>query len=230
MTDPGIDVSNATSGLSDATSGVTVPAPNSSVGRGRGSAFLSAILPGLPQLLRSQSEAGGLSLIVWIGLLAVLVGRWARFAAGWGGPLDHQIASLTVVAGLFGAWGWSMFEVSRPVEIRRDGTGQWRLAAQAFKKNRIAVVGGMVVVCIYLIALVTPLIAPHDPAIQASLETSRLLAPGGVFPLGTDHLSRDVFSRMMYGARISLSIGFVAVGISITIGTLLGAVSGYLGG
>ena len=196
----------------------------------RGGVSLSAILPGLPQLLRGQWGAGGLSLIVWIGLLAVLVGRWARFAAGWGGPLDHQIASLTVVAGLFGAWGWSMFEVSRPVEIRRDSTGQWRLAGQAFKKNRIAVVGGMVVVCIYLIALVTPLIAPHDPAVQASLETSRLLAPGGAFPLGTDHLSRDVFSRMMYGARISLSIGFVAVGISISIGTLMGAVSGYLGG
>jgi peptide/nickel transport system permease protein len=60
--------------------------------------------------------------------------------------------------------------------------------------------------------------------------TSRLIGPGGEFPLGTDHLARDVFSRMMYGARISLSIGFVAVGISISIGTLLGAVSGYLGG
>ena len=113
---------------------------------------------------------------------------------------------------------------------KRDGIGQWRLATRAFKKNRIAVLGGMAVVCVYLIALVTPLIAPHDPAVQASLLTSRLLEPGGAFPLGTDHLARDVFSRMMYGARISLSIGFVAVGISITIGTLLGAVSGYLGG
>jgi peptide/nickel transport system permease protein len=66
--------------------------------------------------------------------------------------------------------------------------------------------------------------------VQGSLVTARLVAPGGEFLLGTDHLSRDVFSRMMYGARISLSIGFVAVGISVTIGTLLGAMAGYLGG
>jgi peptide/nickel transport system permease protein len=123
-----------------------------------------------------------------------------------------------------------MFDVSRPVESERNGMGQWSLAAQAFRKNRIAVVGVMIVVAIYLIALVTPLIAPHDPATQGSLIASRLVRPGGDFPLGTDHLARDVFSRIMYGARISLSIGFVAVGISITIGTLLGAVSGYLGG
>ena len=191
---------------------------------------LSWVLPGLPQLLKGRWGVGGLSLIVWIGLVTVLLTQWARFVAGWGGPLDHQLASLTVVVGLFGAWGWSMVDVRREVDVRRDGTGQWSLAAQAFKKNRIAVVGGIIVVCVYLIALVTPLIAPHDPATQASLVESRLVPPGGGFPLGTDHLSRDVLSRMMYGARISLSIGFVAVGISITIGTLLGAVSGYLGG
>ena len=146
---------------------------------------LSAVLPGMPQMLKGRWGVGGLSLIVWLGLLSVLLTRWARFAAGWGGPLDHQIASLTVVAGLVGAWGWSMLDVSRTVKIGRDGTSQWTLAAEAFRKNRIAVIGGMVVVCAYLIALVTPLIAPHDPATQASLETSRLLAPGGVFTLGT---------------------------------------------
>ncbi len=191
---------------------------------------LSAVLPGFPQVLKGRWGAGGMTLTVWIGLLGVLLTRWARFAAGWGGPLDHQIASLTVVAGLLGAWTWSIYDVSRPAEMERSGIGQWSLATQAFKKNRVAVIGAMVVVWVYLIALVTPLIAPHDPATQASLLTARLLAPGGEFPLGTDHLARDVFSRIMYGARISLSIGFVAVGISITIGTLLGAVSGYLGG
>ena len=210
--------------------GLTRPGPKSSLGRGRRGVSLSAVLPGFPQVLKGQWDTGGMSLTVWLGLLAVLLTRWSRFAAGWGGPLDHRIASLTVVAGLLGAWGWSMFDVSRPVEKGRSGTGQWSLAAQAFRKNRIAVIGVWVVVWVYVIALVTPLIAPHDPATQASLLTTRLVAPGGEFPLGTDHLARDVFSRIMYGARISLSIGFVAVGISVTIGTLLGAVSGYLGG
>jgi peptide/nickel transport system permease protein len=215
---------------SDAGVRLTRPGPNSSPGRRRPGVSLSAVLPGFPQVLKGRWGTGGLSLTVWLGLLAVLLTRWSRFAAGWGGPLDHRIASLTVVAGLLGAWGWSMFDVSRPAEERRRGTGQWGLAAQAFRKNRIAVIGVWVVAWVYLIALVTPLISPHDPATQASLLTARLVAPGGEFPLGTDHLARDVFSRIMYGARISLSIGFVAVGISVTIGTLLGAVSGYLGG
>jgi len=196
---------------------------------GRGGVALSAVLPGLPQLMVGRWGVGGTSLIVWFGLLSVLLTRWARFAAGWGGPLDHKIASLTVVAGLLGAWGWSWFDMSRPAESRSIGVGQWSLAVRAFRKNRIAVVGLMVIVGDYLIALVTPLIAPRDPATLAPL-SSRLLAPGGEFPLGTDHLARDVLSRILYGARISLSIGFVAVGISVTIGTVLGAVSGYLGG
>ena len=82
---------------------------------------LSAVLPGLPQVLKGRWGVGGMSLTVWIGLLGVLLTRWARFAAGWGGPLDHQIASLTVVAGLLAAWGWSMFDVSRPDEMNRSG-------------------------------------------------------------------------------------------------------------
>ena len=199
------------------------------LGPGRRGLALSAVLPGLPQLAVGRWGVGGLGLTVWIAFLAVLLTRWARFAAGWGGPLDHQIASLTVVAGLLGTWGWSMFDVSRPVELDRSGVSQWRLAVQAFKKNRIAVIGAMVGGGVYLIALVTPVIAPYDPAMQGPLP-GRLAAPSSEFLLGTDHVARDVFSRLMYGARVSLSIGFVAVGISVTIGTLLGAVAGYLGG
>jgi len=191
---------------------------------------LSAVLPGLPQLVAGRWGSGGLGLTVWISLLGVLLTQWARFAAGWGGPLDHRVASLTVVAGLLGVWGWSMFDVSRPADVKHGGRGQWSLASHAFKKNRIAVISVWVVVWVYLIALVTPLIAPYDLDTQISLLTARLVGPSSEFLLGTDDLSRDVLSRIMYGARISLSIGFVAVGISVTIGTLLGAVSGYLGG
>ncbi len=192
--------------------------------------ILSALLPGFPQLAAGRWGGGGLSLTVWLAFVGLLLTRWARFAAGWGGPLDHKIASLTVVAGLIGAWGWSLYDVSNPGGVKQSGVSQWSLAARAFRKNRIAVAGVLVVVWVYLIALVTPLIAPHDPAAQASLLTARMVGPGGEFVLGTDDLARDVLSRILYGARISLSIGFVAVGISVTIGTLVGAVSGYLGG
>jgi peptide/nickel transport system permease protein len=81
-----------------------------------------------------------------------------------------------------------------------------------------------------MIALLTPFLAPFDPALQGSLIGERLLSPSAAHPLGTDQFARDVLSRLLYGARVSLSIGFVAVGISITIGTVLGAIAGFLGG
>ena len=162
--------------------------------------------------------------------MGVLAMRWSRFETAWGGPGDHKLAAATVVAGLALTWAWSLRDVKRLVSLRKAGISQWHLAVRAFEQNRIAVAGLITIVSFYLIALITPLISPHDPTVQNSLTMQRILAPGGEFPLGTDGLASDVFSRILYGARISLSIGFVAVGISLTIGTLLGAVSGFLGG
>ena len=88
MTDPGFQVP-------DVGVGQTGAGPDASLGTGRGRLALSAVLPGLPQLLAGRWGVGGLGLTVWIAFLAVLLTRWDRFAAGWGGPLDHQVASLT---------------------------------------------------------------------------------------------------------------------------------------
>ena len=79
-----------------------------------------------------------------------------------------------------------------------------------------------------LCAAAAPLVAPYEPA-QQDL-THRLMPPSAAHLLGTDDLGRDVFSRLIYGIRISLTVGFVAVGIATIIGTLLGIASGYFGG
>lgn len=78
------------------------------------------------------------------------------------------------------------------------------------------------------LALLAPLITAYGPDSQHLAQ--RLEAPGGSFLLGTDDLGRDTFSRLVHGIRISLTVGFVAVGISVLIGTLLGLLSGYYGG
>jgi ABC-type dipeptide/oligopeptide/nickel transport system permease subunit len=79
-----------------------------------------------------------------------------------------------------------------------------------------------------LLAVLAPAIAPWDPNRP---DVKKILdAPSGVHPLGTDQLGRDVLSRMLYGARVSLAVGFVSVGIASLIGTMLGAVAGYHGG
>jgi len=97
-----------------------------------------------------------------------------------------------------------------------------------FKKNRLGVGGLVIIVIVFLIAISVPFLSPYDPGkTDVSL---KLKPPSFQHYLGTDQLGRDVFSRMLYGSRISLSVGFVAVGISILIGILVGAMAGYKGG
>ena len=97
-----------------------------------------------------------------------------------------------------------------------------------FFRNKLALFGMTLVTLLALCALLAPILSPYDPsAIDLS---HRLVAPSRHHPMGTDQLGRDVFSRMLYGARISLLVGFIAVGISLLIGVLLGSVAGYFGG
>ena len=96
------------------------------------------------------------------------------------------------------------------------------------KRNRLALVGGVVVVALFLISLLAPLISPYDPN---AINAWKVLSPPSLQNwFGTDELGRDVFSRILLGARISLKVGFVAVGIAVTIGTVVGLLSGYYSG
>jgi peptide/nickel transport system permease protein len=198
--------------------------------RVKGGRRLAAALPGAPQLAAGRWGAGGTALLVWLGCLWVLVTRFERVAAAPGGAWDEQLALATLVVALASAWAWSWRDAGRRDGPRRVGVSQWDLAVRAFSKNRTAVVGLMAIVALYLVALLTPLIAPHDPGLQGNLLTERYVGLSEAHPLGTDQFARDVLSRLLYGARISLLIGFVSVGISVTIGTLLGAVAGFMGG
>ncbi len=96
-----------------------------------------------------------------------------------------------------------------------------------FRKNRLAVAGGVIVLFLFAVSLLAPWLAPYDP--NAIDLKNVLQPPTGGHPFGTDPLGRDVFSRMIWGAGISLKVGFVATGIAILIGTILGALAGYYG-
>jgi peptide/nickel transport system permease protein len=97
-----------------------------------------------------------------------------------------------------------------------------------FKKNQSALAGGLIVLSVLITAVLAPVLSPYDPAY---IDVDKILVgPTYSHPLGTDELGRDVLSRMIWGSRISLMVGFVAVGILIGIGTLIGAVAGYYGG
>ena len=81
-----------------------------------------------------------------------------------------------------------------------------------------------------LAALLAPLLSPYDPAAQLDIVRLRSLAPSLAHPFGTDPYSRDVLARVLFGARVSLSIAFAAVALSVSFGVLVGVVAGYLGG
>lgn len=97
-----------------------------------------------------------------------------------------------------------------------------------FARNKLSLLGAFAVLFLLLVALLAPIISPYSPT---AIDVHNILSPptkDHVF--GTDEIGRDVFSRMIWGSRISLQVGFVAVGISILVGIIIGALAGYYGG
>jgi peptide/nickel transport system permease protein len=96
------------------------------------------------------------------------------------------------------------------------------------QRNRLAMAGAIVVMALLLVSLLAPWIAPHNPT---EINAWQILSPpSGSHWFGTDELGRDVFSRVLYGSRISLKVGFVAIGIAVVVGSAIGLVAGYYGG
>src|SRR6266540_1798999 len=110
----------------------------------------------------------------------------------------------------------------------RTRRGEIRQFWRTFSRNQLACCGAVVVGVLVAIALLAPALAPWNPN---KPDTKRILErPSAAHWLGTDQIGRDVFSRLLYGSRISLAVGFVSMGIAVLIGILLGAAAGYQGG
>ncbi len=156
----------------------------------------------------------GLLLLGWL--------RWERIGGiVAGGAADEWIALLT--------WLVALVLLPAPELARRRAGRRKGLFVARFRQNRLALGGIAAMVLLYLVALLTPILAPYPPEEQ-NLEEGRFLSPSKGHLLGTDKYGRDILSRILYGARISLSIGFVSVAISLTIGATVGAVAGYFPG
>lgn len=103
-----------------------------------------------------------------------------------------------------------------------------RLFFRRFIRNKLAAFGFFIVFLLFLISMAAPFLAPYDPS---DIDIKQILMrPSSSHFLGTDQLGRDVLSRMIWGSRISLKVGFVAIGIATVIGIIFGAISGYYGG
>jgi peptide/nickel transport system permease protein len=113
-------------------------------------------------------------------------------------------------------------------EKRIKSESLWTISFRRMRKSRTAIFGIIIIILFTLVAFLAPFISPYDPLEQNFIKSFR--PPSAEHYLGTDEFGRDVFSRIIYGARISLQIGFVAVFISLIVGVSVGLIAGYYGG
>ena len=113
-------------------------------------------------------------------------------------------------------------------KVIKKGTGNKVFRPRILRKSPTAVIGAIIVITVILSGILAPWIAPYDP-VKTDLY-SRLKPPSREHLLGTDNVGRDVLSRIIWGARVSLKVGVISVGIGMVIGVILGLVGGYFGG
>jgi peptide/nickel transport system permease protein len=121
--------------------------------------------------------------------------------------------------------------VRRPEErfVEREATrSPWQRAAWRVLRSRAGGIGVSVLLLFCAVAVLAPFVAPYDPVIQYAGD--ELLSPSAKYPLGTDEFGRDILSRILYGARISLSVGLISVAIGFAFGATSGLIAGYIGG
>jgi len=120
--------------------------------------------------------------------------------------------------------------VSAATNVARPRESPLGLTMRALLRKRSSRIALVVLAVIVLVGILAPLIAPYDPAAQPDIVALKSQSPSLAHPFGTDPYSRDVLSRVLYGARLSLVIGVLATFVSLTFGVAYGAIAGYVGG
>ena len=103
-----------------------------------------------------------------------------------------------------------------------------RITWRQFRRHRPALIGSGIIILIALAAIGAPIVSPYDP--EKFDLSIRVQAPSAAHIMGTDELGRDLFTRILYGSRISLTIGVLAMALAVSVGTLIGALAGFYGG
>ena len=204
-------------------------------------------IPGIGHWKLGHRHRGVLLPIFFVSFLMIWALRWSFIA----GSLSHTLELLLGISTVYTLNDFDSFFASlvtlfmppalivysfvssKTLERRmiqgEHSQREWAIVWRQFKKNRLAVYGITVILLLYMVAILAPILSFYDPTMQGNRVLERLLAPSTEHLLGTDRFARDVFSRIIYGSRISLLVGFMAVAISVTIGTVYGTISGYAG-
>jgi ABC-type dipeptide/oligopeptide/nickel transport system permease subunit len=138
--------------------------------------------------------------------------------------MDSDLSELPVVA------------IADPAfaEDEEQARGRWRATVRLFRRSKLALIGAIIVFVLVIVAVFAPVIAPHDPNAQDLFQALKppVWQEGGSaeFLLGTDQFGRDIFSRIVFGARVTLVAAFFAALFAAIFGTVLGLIAGYRGG
>jgi len=194
-----------------------------------------AWVPGLAHFALDR-RSRGVHLMAWTVLVAaIILWRWDRVMGAFSTPaVDRWVASLFLFGSLIGTVLFSRWDAARlhgrlGLSVSA-GKSPMRIAWRRFRANTLAVGSLYVIGLFYLVAILAPVIAPFDPAAIDDVMGTRYLGPSFTHFFGTDEFGRDLFSRAVYGARVSLSVGLLAMIIAKTIGTTYGAIAAYFGG
>ncbi|MFQ5671300.1 MAG: ABC transporter permease [Acidobacteriota bacterium] len=182
----------------------------------------------------------GLHLLAFALLLGlVLLFRWKTFLTAWSGSgIDEWIASRFLVGALAACGIFSVMDIRRTAAAPPGAAAgaaaarrsPFQMALRRFRANGLAVAAVYLILLMYLAAILAPILAPYDPSAIDKVVETRYLSPSWQHLFGTDEFGRDLFSRAVFGARVSLSVGLLAVFVAVSLGTVYGAVSGYFGG
>jgi peptide/nickel transport system permease protein len=191
------------------------------------------VAPGLGHLLVGDAIPG-LGMLAVLGCLAWAATAFPRlpevlFQGASGTPSLHGVVAIASWVGLAAWLWWGAYRRVRPRELTdEERNGNRQVFLRQFRRHRTGMIGWYGVVVLTAFVLLTPLIAPFDPLLtNVGPENA---PPDATHLMGTDAAGRDIFSRVLYGGRISMTVGFITVGLAGTIGTVIGAVAAFSGG
>lgn len=192
-------------------------------------------IPGLGLVRRGRKWIGSWCLSLFIIPMILGVWHWGRLAGLFTGrgALELWVSAGYLLLLLILAYLWNYRTLQRlQAGESSAGESEWRRGLRHLWQNRRARVGLIILFVLYSAAFLAPVVTRFDPIAQTNVLRMRYLPPSlqSGHLLGTDDFGRDLLSRVVYGARISLSIGFLAVVISAVIGTVAGVLAGYFGG
>lgn len=196
--------------------------------------LLLAVLPGLNHLIDGKTKSG-LKLLILSGSLIILSYlKWQIIIEFlFSNTLSSTSASLVYFLLSFLVWIYSCIYALKSRKEENENLkskGAFQFALKRFSANKLATTSAYLLLLLFIIAFLAPILAPYDPHIIKDVVNTRYAPPGLDHLFGTDALGRDLFSRALFGARISLSIGVLSVLISMSLGTIYGAIAGFSGG